>query len=142
MEELIQLVSEESSFFNHIITAERPPGLSLGAVQGSAKAEAALCLGSEQTNDWSSQSLENRQTHWSHQSIWCKQHRGLKFTLSLSWYETRELTFEALQVILEAEETVGTPEILKGDDRKLHTEEKDLCLDSTLKGPYRWILML
>lgn len=46
--ELIQLVSEESSFFNHIITAERPPGFSLGAVQGSAKAEAELCLGSEQ----------------------------------------------------------------------------------------------
>lgn len=45
--ELIQLVSKESSFFNHIITAERPPGSSLGAVQGSAKAETELCLGSE-----------------------------------------------------------------------------------------------
>lgn len=46
--ELIQLVSQESSFFNHIITAEWPPGFSSGAVQGSAKAEAELCLGSEQ----------------------------------------------------------------------------------------------
>lgn len=45
--ELIQLASGESSFFNHIITAERPPGFSLGAVQGSVKAEAELCLGSE-----------------------------------------------------------------------------------------------
>lgn len=35
---LIPLVSEESSFFNHIITAERPPALTLGAVQGSAQA--------------------------------------------------------------------------------------------------------
>lgn len=49
--ELIQLVSQESSFFNHIITAERPPGSSRGAVQGSAQAEAELCLGSEQRRE-------------------------------------------------------------------------------------------
>ena len=62
--ELIQLVSEESSFFNHIITAERPPGFTLGAVQGSVKAEAELCSGSEQRRMTGTvQSLEIQAKH-------------------------------------------------------------------------------
>lgn len=84
--ELIQLVSEESSFFNHIIAAEWPPGFSSGAVQGSAKAEAELCLGSEQRRMTGTVKVLKTgwtQTHWSHQFVQCNQRWGRTFTLKM-----------------------------------------------------------
>lgn len=83
--ELIQLVSEASSFFNHIITAERRPGFSSGAVQGSAKAEAELCLGSEQrrmTGTVKVLKTGQTQTHWSHQSVQYNQRSALTYILN------------------------------------------------------------
>lgn len=51
-------MSEESSLLNHIITTERPPGLSSGAIQGSVK---KLLFGLPvETNDWNRPSIKTR----------------------------------------------------------------------------------
>lgn len=85
---LIQLTSQQSSFLDHIVTAERPPGLGSGAVQGSAEAEAQAPIGlraqTKRLEQSKSLGTKRRQARRSHRSRGLNQRGGLEFILNIS----------------------------------------------------------